>query len=133
MTAKQDNKATIRQDKDPHIYAGQGNSRGGRVFKEQTRVRDMPPPTSLWLGVSQKHQVNSHNVSAENLMQTQAGPMLVASIFLSPWKPRLVDLMAHVLFVFFMCFDNYNPFSSFVCLSVGFLVRIPHISRGGTE
>jgi hypothetical protein len=50
-----------------HIKAGKGNPRGGKESQEQAKeLKIYPLPL---LGITHKHQANSHNLEAEDLVQ----------------------------------------------------------------
>lgn len=52
-------------------------------------------PTST-VRILTKHQASSHNIYAEDQVQTHAGPV-VATVSVSPYEPYLVDSVGHVL------------------------------------
>lgn len=51
--------------------------------QEEAKVRDTPART--------KHQANSHNIHAEDMVQTHIGNMLAASVSKSPSESSTVD------------------------------------------
>jgi hypothetical protein len=65
---------TIRQSKHLHIEAWQSNLIGRKESQEQAKESEIYP--LLLLGVPQKHQANSHNIYAEDLVQAHVGSML---------------------------------------------------------
>lgn len=46
---------TMREGKNPHMEAGQGNPVGGKQFQEEKKVRDTTSPLSA---TPQKHQTD---------------------------------------------------------------------------
>ena len=57
----------------PHTESGQGNAIGRKELQEQLRKSELHL-FSLW-GFPHKHQANSHNIPAENLVDTHANPI----------------------------------------------------------
>lgn len=82
-------------------WAKQPNS-SKRVPRADKSQRNKPPPTG---GNSTKHQTNSHNLFAEDLVQTHE---LAASVSASPYEAYLGDLVGRVLFVSSILFGFYN-------------------------
>lgn len=76
------NKITITQGKHPHIEAGQSNPTGGNESPEQAKESEIH--MLLLLGVLQKDPANRQNIYSEDLMQSHAGPMSVASVSVNP-------------------------------------------------
>lgn len=65
---------------------------GGKGLGE--RVRDTLTPT---VRSPTKHQVNNHNIYAEDLTQAHAASMIAASVSVSLYEPHLVDSWGCVL------------------------------------
>lgn len=57
------------------------------------RLRDAHTPT---VRSHTKHQAYSHSIHTEYMVKTHAGPMLVASISVSPHEPCLLNLVGHI-------------------------------------
>ena len=72
----------------------------------------------------QEHQVNSHNMHTEDLMQTHAGPVIATLVSVSSCEPCLVDSVGHVLLVSSIPPDSYTLLSP---SSIEFSIS----SRGG--
>ena len=64
------------------------------------------------LRVIQKHQASNCNMYEEDLVQTHADSLLVASVSVRPCEPCLVDLGGHALLVSPIFSDSYNLSSS---------------------
>lgn len=77
-------------------------------------IRTYPLPL---LVVSQNHQANSHNIYAEDLSRTHAGPVLADSVSVSPYEPQLVDSVGSVLLMFSIPSDSYSPLLHGILLS----------------
>lgn len=100
-------------EKYPHIKAGQHNPVGRKGSYEQTK--DLEPVSSS----TGSHNTNLYNQStyAKKLIQTHAGPMIVASVSMNFYEPCLVDFVGYVFSGFLNPSGSFNSSSS---SSVGF-------------
>ena len=93
-----------------------GNPVGEKGYQVQAKESKTHPLQQL--GVPQKHQANSHNICAEDMVQTCAGPVHAATVSLS--------LYAHALYLKDTSLIESSVMSS-LALTI-FLPRLPQYS-----
>lgn len=84
---------------------------GGKESKKLAKELEAHPLPLL--GALQKHQANSRGIYTEDLLQTQADPVLAASFSASPFEPCLIDSVGYVLLVSPIPSDSYGLSSHF--------------------
>lgn len=87
------------------IKSVQGNPGGEIVTRVGKTVQNTPV---LTVRSSIKHQANSLNLYAEDLVNTHAGSMIAVFINLSGYEPCLVDSVDHILLVSSIPFWFYS-------------------------
>jgi hypothetical protein len=87
------------------IKSVQGNPGGEIVTRVGKTVQNTPV---LTVRSSIKHQANSLNLYAEDLVNTHAGSMIAVFINLSGYEPCLVDSVDHILLVSSILSDSYS-------------------------
>lgn len=72
----------MMQDKNPHLKVVQDNTKGWK--ESQKHVKDSETHHFPLLGILQDAQENSPSIYSEDLVQTNAGPILAASVSVTP-------------------------------------------------
>lgn len=115
----------IKQGKSLYIKAGHGNPLREKESQGQAKESETHPLPLF--SIPQNYQAISHNRHAEDLVQTHVGPVLAASVCVSPCEPCLGDSVSCVL----LNTCVLHPLQ--LNLSTPSFVGFPSLPMGGTQ